>query len=200
MKFQTEHCAWSDMGNVFSKWKIFIVLIVWRIGKKVWIFVIKFGNHTPFSACLVLVSLAPVHPLEKVQGTEQEQQKELQNVSSPDVSFFLFVAFVVVECTVFYLHRLEFNFLISCSFLLYTCSSTSRRLFIVRVDFFCLILLGQQHFRRITVCAIYFMNQSSILFLSFPFLLIISGFIIHHKKACSSKFPWSSFFIRVYKR
>ena len=47
-------------------------------------------------ACLVLVSLAPVHPLEKVQGTEQEQQKELQNVSSPDVSFFLFLAFAVV--------------------------------------------------------------------------------------------------------
>ena len=93
-------------------------------GKKVWIFVIKFGNHTPFSACFVLVSLAPVDPLEKVQGTEQEQQKELQNVSSPDVSFFLFVVFVVVECTVFVLHWLEFNFLISCSVHLYTCSST----------------------------------------------------------------------------
>ena len=152
-------------------------------------------------ACLVLVSLAPVHPLEKVQGTEQDQQKELQNVSSPDVSFFLFVVFVVVECTVFVLHWLEFNFLISCSFLLYTCSSTSLRLFVhSKGRFFCLILLGQQHFRKITVCAIYFMNQNSILFLSFPFLLIISGFIIHHKKACSSKFPWASFLIRVCKR
>ena len=27
VKFQTVHCAWSAMGNVFSKWKIFIVLI-----------------------------------------------------------------------------------------------------------------------------------------------------------------------------
>lgn len=171
------------------------------IGKKFWIFVIKFGNHAPFSASLVLVSLAPVHPLEKVQGTEQDQQKELQNVSSPDVSFFLFVVFVVVECTVFVLHWLEFNFLISCSFLLYTCSSTSLRLFVhSKGRFFCLILLGQQHFRKITVCAIYFMNQNSILFLYFPFLLIISGFIIHHKKACSSKFPWASFLIRVCKR
>ena len=79
-------------------------------------------------ACLVLVSLAPVHPLEKVQGTEQDQQKELQNVSSPDVSFFLFVVVVVVECSVFVLHWPESNFLISCSFLLYTCSST--RLFV----------------------------------------------------------------------
>ena len=84
------------MRNVFSQWKIFIVLIVRRIGTIFWIFVIKFRNHAPFSACLVLVSLAPVHPLEKVQGTEQEQQKELQNVSSPDVSFFWFVAFAVV--------------------------------------------------------------------------------------------------------
>ena len=45
-----------------------------------------------FGSCF----FTPVHPLENVQGTEQEQQKELQNVSSPDVSFFLFLAFAVV--------------------------------------------------------------------------------------------------------
>ena len=161
MKFQTEHCAWSDMGNVFSKWKIFIVLIVWRIGKKVWIFVIKFGNYTPFSACFVLVSLAPVHPLEKVQGTEQDQQKELQNVSSPDVSFFLFVVFVVVECTVFVLHWLEFNFLISGSFLLYTCSST--RLF---VNFVGLATLQRNYCLR---HLFYESEFNSFPLLSFPF-------------------------------
>ena len=117
-------------------------------GKKVWIFVIKFGNHTPFSACFVPVSLAPVDPLEKVQGTEQEQQKELQNVSSPDVSFFFVVVFVVVECTVFVLHWLEFNFLISCSFHLYIHVVRLDYLFIVKGRFFCIILLGSATLKR----------------------------------------------------